>query len=124
MLLLRRATCHVAPRPGGHRPDGVLGQLEERAEVFEFADYTVLGGNQLVGAAGAFALALVVRPVPGRALLRGGKLGFELLARQAVALDDGARGLGGDVEAFGDLSVSELFGRQRRRKTLAEDPEQ
>ena len=60
---------------------------------------------------GAFALALVVRPVPGQALLLGGKLGFELLARQAVALDDGARGFGGDVEAFGDLSVGELFGR-------------
>ena len=30
---------------------------------------------------------------------------------RAMALDDGARGLGGDAEAFGDLSVAELFGR-------------
>ena len=35
---------------------------------------------------GAFALALVVRPVPGQALLLGGKLGFELLARQRLRL--------------------------------------
>jgi hypothetical protein len=57
----------------------LLGQLEERAEVFEFANYAVLGGDQLVGAFGAIPLALVVRSVPGRALLLGGKLGFELL---------------------------------------------
>jgi hypothetical protein len=31
-------------------------------------------------------------------------------ARQAMALDDGASSFGGDAEAFGDLSVSELFG--------------
>ena len=37
---------------------------------------SVLGGDHTFG---AFALALVVRPVPGRALLLGGKLGFELL---------------------------------------------
>ena len=35
--------------------------------------------DNLVGAFGAFPLALVVRSVPGRALLLGGKLGFELL---------------------------------------------
>src|SRR5215475_13312763 len=95
----------------------------------------------------AFAFVLVVRPVPGRALLLGGQLGFELLdprlecgnhighrkaawgpygqrfvlqlvkinsdqgltilvvrARQAVALDDGARALGRDVEAVANLS--------------------
>src|SRR5262249_2018135 len=33
----------------------------------------------LVGPVSAFALAFIVRPVPGRALLLGGKLGFELL---------------------------------------------
>jgi hypothetical protein len=37
---------------------------------------SVLGGDHTFG---AFALALVVRPVPGRALLLGGKLGFGLL---------------------------------------------
>jgi hypothetical protein len=100
----------------------------------------------------AFAFVLVVRPVPGRALLLGGQLGFELLdprvecgnhivhrlaawgpygqgfvlqlvkingdqglpflvvrARQAVALDDGARALGRDVKALANLHVSELF---------------
>src|SRR6266702_8394806 len=98
----------------------------------------------------AFAFVLVVRPVPGRALLLGGKLGFELLdprlecgnhighrlaawwpggqwfvlvqiysdqgfaiagvrARQAVALDDGARSLGRDFKALSDLRVSVLL---------------
>jgi len=40
--------------------------------------------------------------------------GFAIVAaraRQAVALDDGARGFGRDAEAFGDLSVGELFDR-------------
>ena len=32
-------------------------------------------------------------------------------ARQAMAPDDGARGFGRDAEAFGDLSVGELFDR-------------
>ena len=40
--------------------------------------------------------------------------GFAIVAaraRQAVALDEGASGFGRDTEAFGDLSVGELFGR-------------
>ena len=40
--------------------------------------------------------------------------GFAIVAaraRQAVALDEGASGFGRDAEAFGDLSVGELFGR-------------
>src|SRR4029077_8904105 len=100
----------------------------------------------------AFAFVLVVRQVPGRALLLGGQLGFELLdprlecgnhivhrlaawgpygqgfvlqlvkiysnqglailvvrARQAVALDDGARPLRRDAEALGNLHIGELF---------------
>jgi len=100
----------------------------------------------------AFVLVLVARQVPGRALLLGGQLGFELLdpglergngiarrqaawgpygqrfllqlvkinsnqglpilvvrARQAVALDDGARAFGRDVEAGANLHVGELF---------------
>jgi hypothetical protein len=100
----------------------------------------------------AFAFVLVVSPVPGRALLLGGQLSFELLdprlecgnhidhrqaawglygqrfvlqlvkinsdqgltilvvrARQAVALDDGARSVGRDVEAVANLHVGELF---------------
>ena len=98
----------------------------------------------------AFVFVLAVRPVPGRALLLGRQLGFELLdprlecgnhivhrlvawgrqrfvlqlvkinrdqgppmlvvrARQAVALDDGARPLGRDIEALADLRVGQLF---------------
>src|ERR1700730_6728362 len=100
----------------------------------------------------ALAFVLVVRPVPGRALLLGGQLSSELLAprreygnhidhrqaawglygqrfvlqlvkinsdegltilvvraRQAVALDDGARATGRGVEAVANLHVGELF---------------
>jgi hypothetical protein len=100
----------------------------------------------------AFAFVLIVRQVPGRALLLGCQLAFELLdpgvecgndiarrqaawgpygkrfvlqlvkingnqgltilvvrARQAVALDDGARPLGRDAEAVANLHVGELF---------------
>jgi hypothetical protein len=35
-------------------------------------------------------------------------------ARQAMALDDGARGFGRDAEAFGDLHVGELLDRHDR----------
>jgi hypothetical protein len=34
-----------------------------------------------------------------------------LRERQAMTLDEGASGFGGYAEAFGDLSVGELFGR-------------
>src|SRR5215470_13298001 len=57
------------------RPGALLRRVQERAEIFQFGDQSVLGGDHTFG---AFALALVVRPVPGRALLLGGKLGFEL----------------------------------------------
>jgi len=35
-------------------------------------------------------------------------------ARQAMALDDGTSGFGGDAEAFADLSVSKSFGSHVR----------
>src|SRR5262249_46625192 len=70
------APCHLTPCPVGDRPGALLRRVQERAEVFQFGDQSVLGGDHTFG---AFALALVVRPVPGRALLLGGKLGFELL---------------------------------------------
>jgi hypothetical protein len=62
--------------PLGDRLGVLPRNLQEQAEVFELDDQLVLAGDQLVG---AFAFALKVRSVPGRALLLGGKLGFELL---------------------------------------------
>jgi hypothetical protein len=70
------APCHLTPCPVGDRPGALLRRVQERTEIFQFGDQSVLGGDHTFG---AFALALVVRPVPGRALLLGGKLGFELL---------------------------------------------
>ena len=45
--------------------------------------------------------------------------GFAIIAarsRHAMALDDGAGGFSGDAEAFGDLSVGEVFDRHDDRK--------
>jgi hypothetical protein len=50
--------------PRGDRLGVLPRNSQEQAEVFELDDQLVLAGDQLVG---AFALALVVRPVPGRA---------------------------------------------------------
>jgi hypothetical protein len=50
--------------PRGDRLGVLPRNLQEQAEVFELDDQLVLAGDQLVG---AFALALVVRLVPGRA---------------------------------------------------------
>jgi hypothetical protein len=46
----------------GDRPGALLRRVQERTEIFQFGDQSVLGGDHTFG---AFALALVVRPVPG-----------------------------------------------------------
>ena len=69
------APCHFAPCPRGDRPGRVLCGFQERAEIFEFGDQSILDGDHAVG---AFALALEVRPVTTRALFDLGKLGFKL----------------------------------------------
>jgi hypothetical protein len=48
------APCHLAPSPGGDRPGGPLRRFQERAEIFEFGDQSVLDGDPLT-------LALEVR---------------------------------------------------------------
>src|SRR5262245_58155082 len=57
------APCHLTPCPVGDRPGALLHRVQERAEIFQFGDQSVLGGDHTFG---AFALALVVRPVLGR----------------------------------------------------------
>jgi len=69
------APCHLAPCPGGGRPGGLLRRFQERAEMFEFGDQSILGGDHAVG---PFALALEVCPVTMRALFGLCKLGFKL----------------------------------------------
>jgi len=139
-------TPPIAQCSGG---GGLPPSLQMQAEVLELDVQGLMAPGQQVR---AFAFVLVVRPVPGRALLLGGQLAFELLdprlecgnhighrqaawgpygqrlvlqlvkinsdqgltilvvrARQAVALDDGARALGRDVEAVANLHVGELF---------------
>lgn len=56
------------------RRGGLLGGLQEGAEVFQFSDQAVLGGDHLVG---AVALALEVRPVTSRTLFGLGQFGFQ-----------------------------------------------
>ena len=68
------APCHLAPCPGGDRPGRLLCGFQERAEIFEFGDQSILDGGHAVG---AFALALEVRPVTTRALFGLGKLRFK-----------------------------------------------
>ena len=48
------------------------GGLQEGADVFQFSDQAVLGGDHLVG---AVALALEVRPVTSRTLFGLGQFG-------------------------------------------------
>src|SRR5262245_66344106 len=67
--------CHLAPCPGGDRPDRLLCRFQERAEIFEFCDQSVLDGDHMVG---TLTLALEVRPVTTRALFGPSKLGFKL----------------------------------------------
>ena len=47
------APCHLAPYPGGDRPGRLLCGFQERAEIFEFGDQSILDGDHAVG---AFAL--------------------------------------------------------------------
>jgi hypothetical protein len=60
------------------RCGGLLGGLQEGAEVFQFGDQAVLGGDHLVR---AVALALEVRPVTGRTLF-----GLNQLASNSATL--------------------------------------
>src|SRR5215469_16845612 len=66
---------HLTPRPGGDRPDRLLCRFQQRAEIFEFCDQSVLDGDHMVG---TLTLALEVRPVTTRALFGPTKLGFKL----------------------------------------------
>src|SRR6516162_4567983 len=52
--------CHLAPCPGGDRPDGLLCRFQERAEILKFGDQSVLDGDHMVG---TLTLALEVCPV-------------------------------------------------------------
>jgi hypothetical protein len=56
------------------RRGGLLGDLQEGAEVFQLSDQAVLGGDHLVR---AVALALEVRPVTSRTLFGLGQFGFQ-----------------------------------------------
>src|SRR5262245_32268691 len=71
------APCHLAPCSGGDRPGRLLCGFQERAEIFEFGDQSILDGDHAVS---AFALALEVRPVTTRALFGPTKLGSATLA--------------------------------------------
>ena len=80
MLSARSSRGRAHPSPsadeagGGLRRGGLLGGLQEGAEVFQFRDQAVLGGDHLVG---AVALALEVRPVTSRTLFGLGQFGFQ-----------------------------------------------
>jgi len=41
--------CHLAPCPGGDRPDRLLCRFQERAEIFKFNDQSVLDSDHMVG---------------------------------------------------------------------------
>ena len=73
-----RGRAHPSPSTdeagGGLRRGGLLGGLQEGAEVFQFSDQAVLDGGHLVG---AVALALEVRPVTSRTLFGLGQFGFQ-----------------------------------------------
>ena len=66
--------CHLAPCPGGDRPDRSLCRFQEGAEIFKFGDQSVLDGDHMVG---TLTLALEVCPVTTRALFGPTKLGFK-----------------------------------------------
>ena len=93
----------VRPVPGGPLPLG--GQLG-----FELLDPRLECGNHIGHRQATW------RPYGQRFALQlvkiNGDQGLTILvvrARQAVALDDGARALGRDVEALANLNVGELF---------------
>src|SRR5262245_8179214 len=76
---------HLTPRSGGERSGRLLCRFQQRAEIFEFGDQSVLNGDHAIG---ALALAFKVRTVTGRTLLLGGKLGLEALDARLECGDD------------------------------------